>query len=297
MCGRALIPSIRDGYTTLIVDGPSRVIPVTSKQLTWAETFRLVWWKLRHYAGPVNRPRASWAQMLMAFGIRNTTRLVYKHADADSIPTSLDAPIQRVNLVDLGKLALSLGFKKVTINAREREFNAVGDFGTITTLNTNELGKVLRFEGDILASFAQLSRGSILASMGLISGRLAFAPGIYMEEIIYPLHLLLQASSERWGKDRFVEEQQIYMKRMQQQEGLAKGQVVAEASLFDILYSRPDLDPRQDTKAVSQHILFTHMSQPSRNRPPSSTNNGDGEVSVRICYLAVKKNTYTCATC
>ncbi|KAK4150014.1 hypothetical protein C8A00DRAFT_37391 [Chaetomidium leptoderma] len=254
--------TVSDGYTTLVGDSD----PVTSKELTWTETAQLVWWKLTHTAGPVNRPRASWAQMLMAFGIRDTSSMVYKHADADIIPGSVDAPIQRVKLFDLGMLALYLGFKKVTINARDRHLEAIGAFGTITTLKNNELGKVLHFEGDTLAIFAQISKGSINAYNDFTIGKFSFAPGISMNGIICPLHLLLQVSSQRWDRDRFRAKQRTYLGAVQSEEGLAKGQVAAEASLFEMLYRNPNLSSMGDSDGsgsersslVPQHVFFAN---------------------------------------
>jgi hypothetical protein len=248
---------------------------VTSKDLTWTETAQLVWWKLTHSSGPVNRPRASWAQMLMAFGIRDTRSLVYKHADADIIPASVDAPIQRVKLFDLGMLALYLGFKKVTVNAKERHFEAVGDFGTITTLKTNELGKVLHFEGDILAIFAQISKGSISAFNDFVLGKFSFAPGISMNGIICPLHLLLDVTSHDWDGERFREKQRQYLSMAQSEEGLAKGQVAAEASLFEMLFRNPNLPSLQNRdesdsepgNRVSQHVLFADASVSAARGP------------------------------
>ncbi|KAK4233080.1 hypothetical protein C8A03DRAFT_39236 [Achaetomium macrosporum] len=268
----------RDGYTTLVDDAD----PVTSQQLTWAETAQLVWWKLTHSSGPVNRPRASWAQMLMAFGIRDTRSLVYKHADADIIPASVDAPIQRVKLFDLGMLALYLGFKKVTINAKERHFEAVGDFGTITTLKTNELGKVLHFEGDILAIFAQISKGSISAYNDFVLGKFSFAPGISMNGIICPLHLLLHVTTQHWDGERFREEQRAYLSAAPSEEGLAKGQVAAEASLFDMLYRNPCLSSLTDEgelgsepgNHVPQHVLFADSEDSFRPKMLQKTTTG-----------------------
>ena len=208
--------------------------------------------------------------MLMAFGIRDTKSLVYKHADADIIPGSVDAPIQRVKLFDLGMLALYLGFKKVTINTREREFEAVGDFGTLSTLKHNELGKVIHFEGDILAIFAQISKGSINAYDDLVVGQFSFAPGISMNGMICPLHLLVQVTTKRWDCDRFLAAQRAYLREVQTEEGLAKGQVAAEASLFDMYYKNPNLqslgDPDESatnsSNAVPQHVLFVDVSEP-----------------------------------
>lgn len=222
-----------------MVDSQDR--PITYKQLTWAETAQLVWWKLKHNTAPLNRPRASWAQILMAFGIRDTRCLVYQRADADIIPSSVDAPIQRIKLFDLGMLALYLGFKKVTVNTREREFEAVGDFGTITTLKNTELGKVLQFEGDILAIYAQISKESIKIHSDPALGQISFAPGITPNGIICPLHLLTRVIAEHWESERFEEEQRTYLESVQEAEGFAKGHISAEAPLFAVLYRNPTL--------------------------------------------------------
>jgi hypothetical protein len=288
-----------------------RLRPITVKDLSWIEAAQLVWWKLTHSAGPVNRPRASWAQMLMAFGIRDTRSMVYKHADADIIPAGVDAPIQRVKLFDLGRLALYLGFKKVTINAKERHFEAIGDFGTITILKTNELGKVLHFEGDILAIYAQISKAPIIAYPDFALGRFSFAPGISMNGIICPLHLLLQVSAQRWGEDKFDQEEDAYLSAVESEEGLAKGQVAAEASLFQMLYKHPNLsslpgngdesDAGADLSSpVPQHVLFDQPADSFRPKGMHKTATGlsarhlvalmqdeDDSVNVRRVHLRV----------
>ncbi len=67
----------------------------------------------------------------------------------------------------------------------------------------NELEKVLRFEGDILAIYTQISKGSIHSYSDFVLDRFSFALGISMNGLIRPLHLLVQYSTLRWERDRF----------------------------------------------------------------------------------------------
>lgn len=227
-------------------------VSVTSKDLTWRLYFTLIWWKMTHIWKPMVRPRASWAQLLTAFGIRDTSGLIYRHADADVIPSSIGAPVQRVKLFDLGIIALQLGFKKVSIDTRNRRFTAVSDFGTIKTLKLDELGKVIRFEGDILAIFHQISKGSFMSNVvggtGSVSnGRLSFALKYTTNGMFYPLQLISTALSQRWDKDRFREEQKTFiLGRLEEQKGcIIKGEVSAEASLLETLLADADFEVDQ----------------------------------------------------
>lgn len=174
----------------------------------------------------------------MAMGIRDTKELTYRHADADIIPSSIDVPIQRIKLFDLGLLALYLNFKKVHINVPERHFEAVGDFGTITTLK-NELGKYIHFEGDILSINDQITKGLAfvnIMSQSSVTGRLTFGPGLSSNGIFLPLQLLPNAVADGWNEERFKLAHRILVLGIRGQDGLAKGQIAAEASLFGELY-------------------------------------------------------------
>ncbi|TRX96154.1 hypothetical protein FHL15_002878 [Xylaria flabelliformis] len=55
------------------------------------------------------------------------------HLDVDSIPGSLDVPPQIIDLVALGKVVVYLGCDSVNISVQNRNFEAVGKFGSITT--------------------------------------------------------------------------------------------------------------------------------------------------------------------
>jgi hypothetical protein len=183
--------------------------------------------------------------------------MVYKHADADIIPGTVDVPIQRIRLCDIGYLALLLGFKKVVVNCADRHFEAVGDYGTISTLNIPGLGKVLHFEGDILYIYQQISLGSIetvFESAALVDGRLSFGPGYIADRRFCPLHLILEAADNRWDEQTFARKSREYQDRTVEDDGLAKGEMAAEGALFDVLHR----DIRSKSMEKTEHDQSTN---------------------------------------
>jgi hypothetical protein len=98
-----------------------------------------------HAYRQLQRPKASWAQLLLALGIRNTKRLRLRMVDADGVLDAIDAPIQRIRLKSLGMLAHLLGFKSASIHFAERQFLALSPQGTISTIDISTLGKVIHF--------------------------------------------------------------------------------------------------------------------------------------------------------
>lgn len=234
---QVLTRAYRDAYTKM-VDGKRLV---TSKDLTWRETWTLRWWKFRHPSQVIIRPRASWAQLLLAFGIRDTSEITYKHADADLIPSSFDAPVQRIKLCDLGCLALLLGFTTVKIDVRERNFEATGPFATITTMTLPDTGKILRFEGDIFTISKDFRKGLaqfLLHNSGIMNANLAVGPDFTMNGYLFPLHILKLATAERWEKERFSTEMSAAMHSTMGQVDFSAGQIGVEAALFRELYER-----------------------------------------------------------
>lgn len=139
--------------------------------------------------------------MLVAIGVRDTEKLRLRMVDADTVSSALDAPIQRVKLRSLGYLAHILGFTKVTIDVAERRFTALCPRGTISTIEVSNIGKVLRFEGDILAIHALVSRTSVVEiyrAAFLVNGKPSF--GRYVANGLYlPLETLVQAIKEKWS--------------------------------------------------------------------------------------------------
>jgi hypothetical protein len=221
----------RDSFTKL-VDG-SR--DVSTKDLSSVEYLTFLWWKIRNRPRTVIRPRASWAQLLLALGIRNTSEMRYKFEDADLIPSSFDAPVQRVKLFDLGYIALVLGFTTVKIDLPERNFEATSPFATIKTLNLPETGKILRFEGDIFAIQKNVSKGDariLVLTSSLIVAKLSFGPDFLMSGYMIPLQLLKQATTESWEEEKFDTELRASVLSTVSQNEFSAGQIGAEAFLF-----------------------------------------------------------------
>ncbi|KAI9803567.1 MAG: hypothetical protein M1825_001910 [Sarcosagium campestre] len=127
-------------------------------KLTFKEKLWFLYYKSKHPLRTTRQPRASWAQLLTILRIDNAATMSLEEADADTIPTSLDVPIQRIQLRDLGYLAFVLGFTTVVIDPSNRYFRASSPFGTISTEEVQILGKLLRFDGDALKIHQNTSR-------------------------------------------------------------------------------------------------------------------------------------------
>lgn len=152
------------------------------------------------------RPRATWAQLLRAFGLLDISGLIKTELlDADCAPSSLDVPLQRVRLGHLGYLALVLGMKDVQINTTQRDFLASGPFGRITTENVPSYGKTLRFEGNILKLCAKVNRCSVywLSSCAtLITGKFTIG-WIKSCGSHFSVSVFLTGLLERWDPAEF----------------------------------------------------------------------------------------------
>jgi hypothetical protein len=260
---------------------------VTRKDLSWKEAAKFYHWRysqkfsnwnLKHpfsfFTGstqPVERPRASWAQLLLAFGLRDTSKITYKHMDADLIPSSIDVPVQRIMLYDLGFLCLLLGFGSINIDQRKRDFTAVGPFGTISTYEKSDLGKVLRFEGDIFSIHEMIFQGRLQLLhhwMPAANGELAVGPKYVFSGYFYPLDLLSRAMAEKWGEATFNENLDKNLNAFFQSligtTKLTRGQVAAEAALFDEISKSTSkriqlirsVSRRLSAKRVSRHITL-----------------------------------------
>ncbi|KAI0444593.1 hypothetical protein F4803DRAFT_244991 [Xylaria telfairii] len=129
------------------------------------------------------RPRATWAQLLSLGGIDVEQALMGDtYVDVDSIPGSLDIPPQMVSVVDLGILAIFMGFDSFRMNAQERDFQAVGKAGSITTEDLTGFGRVLRFQkhnDDQSLLFQKWRKGAI----SIIEGRFLLSPGVVLSFI------------------------------------------------------------------------------------------------------------------
>ncbi|KAK3389219.1 hypothetical protein B0H63DRAFT_537002 [Podospora didyma] len=115
--------SQNDGVTAMVkvpTKGGFKREPAITSDLPWKYWFHWQWWIFWNPPQRLDRPRASWAQILRAFGVTNVKKITLRHIDAGSIPTNMDIPIQRVKLFDMGILALTMGFTTIAIDAAQR---------------------------------------------------------------------------------------------------------------------------------------------------------------------------------
>jgi hypothetical protein len=163
-CFRPIHPAnIADGDERFILFRKRRRVAIRPEDLGFLARLQ---WNLRTWTQPdtpQHFPQATWAQMLQIFGLRSPDHpdLVGKFLskslmDADTIPSTLDAPLQRIRLRDLGLFALIMGFDDVSISPHELKFTAMGPLGSITAVSDPTLGHVLRLEGDLLQIRHQL---------------------------------------------------------------------------------------------------------------------------------------------
>lgn len=110
--------------------------------------YRLRWFYYRmfHRHREETTPRATWAQLLSLLNVDPSRIHTNRIVGADCIPSTLDVPVQKVKLADLGVFAFCLGFKKVEISVEDRTISATGPLGTITTESLPGYGTVVRFQ-------------------------------------------------------------------------------------------------------------------------------------------------------
>ena len=73
-----------------------------------------------------DRSRATWTQIIQAWHISVASCLVKSRLNADSIPATINVPMQRCRLTDLEHLALALGCSELQFDTQSRNFRAVG---------------------------------------------------------------------------------------------------------------------------------------------------------------------------
>jgi hypothetical protein len=180
----------------------------STKHLNWAAWVRWQRWKLAHPPKPARRPRATWAQVLRAFGFNDAKTLISRLIDADSIPSYFDMPIQRIKLFDIGILAHCMAFTTVEINVANRNFKASGPFGTITTEDVPNFGKALRFEGDMFAICSTVRRctaAEMFISCIYLNGKMLFGR-LRASGLVLPLQLLTTAVMQTWSTEKMQKE-------------------------------------------------------------------------------------------
>jgi hypothetical protein len=269
---------------------------VNSSQLGWKDRSRFWWWRGRHWDYRIKRPRATWSQVLLAFGITDTKSITRGTVDADSIPSTIDVPVQRIRLFELGMLALSLGFTSVSLDTTKRSFKAIGPFATISTEEVPGFGKVIRFEGDILKIHSEISRCTRLWLLALpcyANGKLRF--GRYdCNGLFLPLGLLTDAIHY----DDTVKEYEKKEKdaiQVLDEEAESGGNIPGEALLFHRTLSSLLRDNMRDlhsaespvsrcyklSDGLSSNIAIPHSFQRTYSKRPFST--GKWTTSMEVC--------------
>ncbi|KAH8724097.1 hypothetical protein GQ44DRAFT_760533 [Phaeosphaeriaceae sp. PMI808] len=122
---------------------------VLSSELSFINRLQYGIWQVFQSELSHDRPRATWTQIIQVFDISDASSLIRNEITADTIPSTIDVPLQKVSLFDLGQLALALGCITVDIDVESRHFRAVGPHCVITTEDIPTFGKAVRFEGDI----------------------------------------------------------------------------------------------------------------------------------------------------
>ncbi|KAG7406357.1 hypothetical protein Forpe1208_v013582 [Fusarium oxysporum f. sp. rapae] len=206
-------------------------VAVTTADLNWKEFIQFLWYRLFHPLRRIQRPRASWAQIVVALGIKDTEDLTFHRVDAESIPPNHDTPIQRVKVRHLGFLAFIMGFHTVRLDIPGRDFQAYSRFGTITP-DSDSMGRVLRFDGDILAIHELISRCSavwVFRAADLVLGMLSF--GKYrVLDAFQPLASLAQAICENTPSSLYQQQEREAIKASGM--GYSTGPVYLEAMLM-----------------------------------------------------------------
>lgn len=135
------------GTTCLVSRGDP--VPITTLPLKLA--LRWLWFLFIHGDRLSGRTaRASWVNMLNCLGAVPTEDSFLGMEPADTIPSGLDAPLQRTSLHNIGLWCFALGLKDVIVNADEGIIKGVSRHARLFTkpsLNSR-IGNVISLEGD-----------------------------------------------------------------------------------------------------------------------------------------------------
>jgi hypothetical protein len=228
---------------------------VTVWQLSWRKKMTYLWFKLRHKR-QFPRPKSCWAQMLYALGADDVTSLVYGMADANTVPGQLGAPMQRVTVSQMGKVAFLLSFTKVHIDHDEHKLSAYGPHGRITTIQVSALGNVLHFEGDTHAIRKTIRTCPVswtLVARDMMTARLQF-PNVTTNGFYCPLNALAQSivdapHESEWFTRQMVETAQARVNSI-------AGNIHLEGKSFRLLATdggdeTSDMEPQPSSPGVS----------------------------------------------
>lgn len=203
------------------------------------------------------RTRSSWAQIISALRINDTRLIRIDFDDAETVPTALDTAIQRVKLRKMGVLAFALGFHSVELDIPSRHFRAISLLGTISIHQDNVVGKVLRFQGDVLAIRSLIGRCTpewIIRGMDMIEGQLSFGKYV-VSSTYYPLRTLSRAilgsvSSRTYDK-------------MERKDVIAGGRGFSVGAVY--------LEAQLMKRYLSEALQKIHEQQKMNNSDPVST--------------------------
>jgi hypothetical protein len=224
-------------------EGSNKPSLVKDSDLNWRKKIRFWWWRYRHPLQLMHRPRASWSQIISAFGIRKTKSLKRRVIDADTIPSCMDVPFQYVELSSLGVLCVVMGFKDITINTVDRTFHATGPSRTITTQEIQAIGKVLRFDGDIFAihdavrSKYSIQGGNVAwmnTMVAMSCGAMYFGRYMCGQNVHLPIDVLAEAISLDSKVDEFDRNVRDFIYSDENEDGVA-GNLLREAHDFQDL--------------------------------------------------------------
>ncbi|KAF7530456.1 hypothetical protein G7054_g9568 [Neopestalotiopsis clavispora] len=140
---------VSDGIWELVVKSLENDAPwyrANTNHLPWK--YRLIWKCFVFLNRPreLHRARATWAQLLDLFSIGYYDDMILGTTDAECIPVAMDVPAQIVSFEFLGKISFTMGLTVVKINAEQRDFDAFGELGSITTESIPGFGRVVRFQ-------------------------------------------------------------------------------------------------------------------------------------------------------
>lgn len=231
--------------------------PIRCRDLNWREYLYFQWYRLLHPLRRLHRPRASWAQIITAMGIQNTANMKIDLVDAESVPENLDTPIQRVKLRELGSLAFTLGFHSVELDIPTRTFRALSPIATITT---SDNGKILKFEGDIVAIRVLIGRCQtewVFRASFLVGGGVSFGKYLAMTAFC-PLQVISKAIWENLPSGLVIDEQRKAIRAGAR--GYAAGPICLEAALMRKYLLKPLEKLSKELLGKEKSIMVLHNS-------------------------------------
>ncbi|KAF3928841.1 hypothetical protein ABW20_dc0105585 [Dactylellina cionopaga] len=141
--------------------------PVTFWDLTQSQKMSWIWFYIRSYINKApgslwvttTSVRAGWSNLLAALQVSPDKRLIDGFEDADIIPSTADAPMQRIQLGELCLLCHMVNIKDIYLDAAKGTIEGQSPFIKVGTQVMPGVGQAVAFSGD----FAQLREQLVLA--------------------------------------------------------------------------------------------------------------------------------------